>query len=133
MTENLPAKPDSQILIYQTESGETRIEVHLQDETVWLTQKGMAALFQTSKQNIGLHLRNVFKGKELEEDSVVKEFLTTAADGEKLPDKVLQSRCHYLCRLPHKIESRYSLSTMGDATFARVYRWMGASDIQTNE
>ncbi len=87
MAEKLPQKPDSQILIYQSESGEIRIEVRLQDETVWLTQKGMASLFQTSKQNISLHLRNVFKERELDEDSVVKEFLTTASDGKKYPTK----------------------------------------------
>jgi len=69
----------SNILIYQTQNGEIKIEVRRQDATVWLTQRGMAELFQTSKQNISLHLKNVFKEKELEEDSVAKEFLTTAA------------------------------------------------------
>jgi len=49
-----------EILIYQTELGETRLEVRLQDETVWLTQKLMAELFQTSADNIGLHLKNIY-------------------------------------------------------------------------
>ncbi|MGD9487780.1 MAG: virulence RhuM family protein [Calditrichaceae bacterium] len=75
-------KPDSQIIIYQTESGKTKIEVRLQDETVWLTQKLMAELFQTTKQNISLHINNIFKEGELDENSVVKDFLTTAADGK---------------------------------------------------
>ncbi|MFV9690327.1 MAG: virulence RhuM family protein [Desulfobacteria bacterium] len=73
----------SQLLIYQSEYGRTRIEVQLQDETVWLTQKLMADLFQTSKQNIGQHLKNIFKESELREDAVVKKFFTTAADGKK--------------------------------------------------
>ena len=73
----------SQIIIYQTESGQTKIEVRLENETVWLTQKHMADLFQTSKQNIGQHLKNIFSEGELDEDSVVKDFFTTAADGKK--------------------------------------------------
>jgi hypothetical protein len=73
----------SQLLIYQSEDGRTRIEVQLQDETVWLTQKLMANLFQTSKQNIGQHLKNIFKEGELREDAVVKNFFTTATDGKK--------------------------------------------------
>ncbi|MFC1764373.1 virulence RhuM family protein [Planctomycetota bacterium] len=78
---------DSQIIIYQTESGQTKIEVRLEDETVWLTQKLMAGLFQTSKQNIGQHIKNILAEKELEEDSVVKDFFTTAADGKKYKTK----------------------------------------------
>ena len=73
-----------QIIIYQTESGETKLEVRLENETVWLTQKLMAELFQTTKQNISLHLQNVFEEGELSENSVVKDFLTTAADGKRI-------------------------------------------------
>lgn len=72
----------SQILIYRTESGGTKIEVRLEGETVWLTQKIMAELFQTTKQNISLHIQNIFTEGELDENSVVKEFFTTAADGK---------------------------------------------------
>ena len=75
---------NSQIIIYQTESGETKLEVRLENETVWLTQKLMAELFQTTKQNISLHLQNVFEEGELSENSVVKDFLTTAADGKRI-------------------------------------------------
>ena len=84
--DNLPVN-NSQFLIYQTENGETKIDVRFQDETVWLTQKTMAELFQTTKQNISLHLSNIFKEGELDEKSVVKEFLTTAADGKKYKTK----------------------------------------------
>jgi hypothetical protein len=72
----------SQIIIYQTETGETKLEVRLENETVWLTQKLMAELFQTTKQNISLHLQNIFEEGELQENSVVKDFFTTAADGK---------------------------------------------------
>jgi len=87
MAENLPAKNDSQIMIYQTEGGQTKIEVLLEDETVWLTQKLMAELFQTTKQNTSLHIQNIFSEKELDENSVVKYFLTTAADGKNYRTK----------------------------------------------
>jgi len=72
----------SQIIIYQTDDGETKIDVIMEDETVWLAQAQMAELFQTTKQNISLHINNAFKEGELEPNSVVKEYLTTAADGK---------------------------------------------------
>lgn len=73
----------SDILLYQTEDGNTRIDVHFQDETAWLTQMQMADLFQTTKQNVSLHVKNLFEEGELIKDSVVKESLTTASDGKK--------------------------------------------------
>jgi len=78
---------DSQIIIYQTEDGNTQIDVRLENDTVWLNQAQMVELFQTSKQNISLHVINILKEGELREDSVVKEYLTTAADGKKYRNK----------------------------------------------
>jgi hypothetical protein len=75
------------LLLYQSEDGQTGIEVRLQDETVWMTQAAMVELFQSSKQNISLHLRNIFNEGELEENRVVKEYLTTAADGKSYRTK----------------------------------------------
>jgi len=77
----------SEIILYQTEDGRTKIEVLLENDTVWLTQQLMAELLHTTKQNISLHIGNVFKEGELPEDSVVKECLTTAKDGKKYPTK----------------------------------------------
>lgn len=76
-------KPNSQIIIYQTESGQTKIEVRLQDETVWLTQKLMAELFQTTPQNITMHLNNIFEEGELDESSTCKEFLQVQTEGKR--------------------------------------------------
>jgi hypothetical protein len=70
------------MILYQTEDGSTRLEVKLENETVWLTQQQMADLFQSSKQNVGQHLKNIFQEEELTENSVVKNFFTTAADGK---------------------------------------------------
>jgi hypothetical protein len=76
----VPAR--SELLFYQTEDGKTRLQVRLEGETVWLTQAQMADLFQTTVPNVSMHVRNVFEENELRPDSVVKEFLTTAADGK---------------------------------------------------
>jgi hypothetical protein len=72
----------SEIVLYQTEDGRTRLEVKLENETVWLTQGQMAELFQTTIPNVSMHIRNLFSDGELKPDSVVKESLTTAADGK---------------------------------------------------
>ncbi len=86
-------QPDSQIIIYQMEGGQTRLEVRLKDETVWLSQKLMAELFQTSKQNISLHLKNIFEEQELVVETVVKDFLTTATDGKNYSTKFYNLDC----------------------------------------
>jgi len=71
------------ILLYQSPDGQTQLYVQLQNETVWLTQAQMAELFDVSRPNVTMHLRNVFKERELEENSVGKESLLTAADGKQ--------------------------------------------------
>lgn len=77
----------SQILLYQSDDGQLKIQVRLENETVWLTQADMVELFQTTKQNISLHIKNIFEEGELDENSVVKEYLTTAPDGKNYRTK----------------------------------------------
>jgi hypothetical protein len=69
-----------QILLYQTDDGRQRIEVRLEDETVWLSQKAMAELFQTTPQNINIHLKNIFSEEEISSEAVIKDSLITASD-----------------------------------------------------
>jgi hypothetical protein len=71
-----------EVILYQTEDGRAQISLRATDGTVWLTQADLAQLFDTTKQNISLHLRNIFAEGELVEASVVKEYLTTATDGK---------------------------------------------------
>ncbi len=78
---------ENEIIIYQTTDGKTKIDVKIEHETVWLTQKAMAELFETTKQNVSQHIKNVFDEGELIEDSVVKDFLTTAEDGKNYNTK----------------------------------------------
>lgn len=71
-----------EILIYQTEDGLTNITVKMQDDTVWLTQQQLVELYQSSKSNVSEHIKHIFEEGELDEESVVRKFRTTAADGK---------------------------------------------------
>ena len=73
---------ENKIIIYTTVDGQTKIDVRLEDETLWLTQAQMCELYQTSKSNVSEHIKHIFEEKELEEDSVVRKFRTTASDGK---------------------------------------------------
>lgn len=75
---------ESNILIYQTEDGVTKIETRLQDETVWLTQAQLAELFQKSRVTVTEHIGNIFKEGELQEDAVSRKFRLTATDGKAM-------------------------------------------------
>ena len=77
----------AEFLIFTSQSGEDSIEVKVFDESVWLTQNMIAQLFDTTKQNVSLHIKNIFENEELEEVSVVKDFLTTASDGKNYKTK----------------------------------------------
>ncbi|MGY4328846.1 hypothetical protein ACVWWG_003263 [Bradyrhizobium sp. LB7.2] len=74
-----------ELILYRTEDGRDTIRLRVVDGTVWLTQAEIAGLFDTTKQNVSLHLKNIFDDGELPRDSVVKESLTTAADGKAYP------------------------------------------------
>jgi len=82
MIYGVPPPPGGQFLVYQTEDGKLKIDVRFEGETVWLTQQHMAERFQTTKQNVGQHLKSIFAEGELVQDSVVKDSFTTAADGK---------------------------------------------------
>ncbi len=73
----------SQLIIYQTEKGETKLEVRLENETVWLTQKLMAELFQTTVPNINMHLKNIFEEGELDASATIKDFLVVRMEGNR--------------------------------------------------
>ena len=71
------------IIIYNTEDGKASVSLMTKDGNVWMNQNQLAELFDTSKQNISLHIINILEDKELEQDSVVKDYLTTASDGKE--------------------------------------------------
>ena len=75
-------KDSGDFLIYQTENGVTKIDVRIQDDTVWLTQQQMAELYQSSKSNVSEHIKHIFEDGELAEEAVVRKIRTTASDGK---------------------------------------------------
>lgn len=77
----------NEIIIYTTDDGQVEIEVRLEDENVWLTQNSMAELFDTTRNNITMHIKNIFEEGELQESSVSKESLLTAKDGKNYKTK----------------------------------------------
>lgn len=85
-------EPQFPMLLYQTSDGATRLEVRMEDETVWLSQNQMAELFQTSIPNVSMHIRNVFAEGELREVATVKDFLTVRQEGSR---QVSRSVEHY--------------------------------------
>jgi hypothetical protein len=79
--------PQSQIVIYQTEDGQAKVSVRFEGETVWLSQKLIAELFDITIPTISEHLKNIFTTKELEENSVIRNFRITASDGKEYDTK----------------------------------------------
>jgi hypothetical protein len=83
MTEELPSPSEGQFLVYQAEDGKLKIDVRFEGETVWLTQGQMAELFQTTQQNVSLHLQNVYAEGELEREATHKESLLVRQEGAR--------------------------------------------------
>ncbi len=106
----------SEVILYTTDDGRTRIDLQLEDGTVWLSQLQIAELFQATKQNISLHLKNIFEDGELIPDSVVKESLTTAADGKAYRTKLYNLDAilavGYRVRSPRGVQFRRYASTV---------------------
>ena len=85
----------SNFVIFQTETAKVNIDVFFQDETLWLTQKSMAELFETTPQNITLHLKNIYKENELDESATCKDFLQVQNEGNR---QVQRKKKHYNLR-----------------------------------
>ena len=81
MDQPVEAIPPSDLILYQTEDGQTRIQCRFKDENLWLTQAQMAELFQTTPQNITQHIKAIYEEAELAEDSTCKQFLQVRSEG----------------------------------------------------
>ena len=98
---------ENKIVIYQTEDGQTQIDVRLDNDTVWLTQAQMVELFQTTKQNVSLHVGNVFKEGELEQESTVKEYLTVQKEGlREVARKVKYYNLDVIISVGYRVKSK---------------------------
>jgi hypothetical protein len=87
---HLQESPKGEILVYRTEDGRVKLDVRLQDETLWLTQQLMADLFQTTKQNISLHIKSVIEEGELLPEATVKKYLTVRQEGNRQVQRELE-------------------------------------------
>jgi hypothetical protein len=85
-------QPGSEIILYQTEDGQTRVECRFEDGTVWLTQAQIAGLFQTTPQNVTLHLKAIYEEGELVEGATCKDYLQVRQEGAR---KVSRQLRHY--------------------------------------
>lgn len=105
----------SELILYTSDDGQTRLHLRVEAETIWLSQLEIAELFQTSKQNVSLHAKNIFNDNELRSDSVVKESLTTATDGKNYRTKLynldLILAIGYRVRSPRGVQFRQWAST----------------------
>lgn len=106
----------SELILYTTEDGKSQVQLRTDQHTVWLTQLEMAELFSATKQNISLHLKNIFDDNELDEISVVKESLTTASDGKIYRTKLYNLDAilavGYRVRSPRGVQFRRWASTV---------------------
>ena len=96
----------NEIIVYQPEGGEFHIEVRLENETVWLTQAQMAELFNATKQNVSLHISNIFEEGELLQNSTVKESLTVRKEGKReVTRKILLYNLDVIISVGYRVKS----------------------------
>lgn len=112
-------KNESEILIYRNPDGDVRLDVRLEDETVWLTQDHMAALFGKSKSTINEHIKNIFAEGELVEGDVMKKF--GISEFQKSP-VLLQLGRDYLGGIPGEVATGHTVPDLGHAAAQGVYR-----------
>ena len=114
-----------QFLIYRSAEEDVSINAVVKDESIWLTQQGMAELFGVQKPAISKHLKNIFEEGELDEKVVVSKMETTthhgALDDKTQRNKLLQPRCHYLCGIPCQLPPGYAVPYLGYRHSQRVY------------
>jgi hypothetical protein len=112
--EHLPEQPGGELILYQTEDGQNRLEVRLEDETVWLTQAGMAELYQTSVPNINMHLKGIYEDGELSQEATIKDCLIVRQEGAREVRRTVQ---HY--NLPAILAVGYRVRSPRGAQFRR--------------
>lgn len=102
-----PASPGGEFLLYQTEDGRTRLQVQFQGETVWLSQAQMAELFQTTQQNVSLHIQNIYDEGELTPEATHKEFLSVRREGKRDVQRRLDSyNLDVIISVGYRVKSR---------------------------
>jgi len=101
---------ENKVIIYTTNDGKTKIDVKLEEETLWLTQAQMCELYQTSKSNVSEHIKHIFEERELDKNSVVRKFRTTASDGKEY--EVSHYNLDMIIALGYRIRSLIATSSV---------------------
>lgn len=115
----------NEIVIYKSSQNNIELKVSFDNDTVWLTKAQMASLFMQTKQNVSLHINNCFKEKELEQYSVVKEYLTTALDGKNYKTKYYN--LDVIISVGYRVKSKQGTQFRQWATQRlREYIWLSA-------
>ena len=115
--------PGGEIVVYESPDGEVRVDVRLEEETVWLSQRDMATVFRTSTDNVGLHLKNIFSDQELTERATTEDFSVVRTEGRR---RVRRQVKHYnldaiiSVGVPRQLQARCAVSAVGDAHPARA-------------
>jgi hypothetical protein len=122
-----------EIIMYRTEDGLTKIEAHLRDETVWLSLDQMAELFQRDKSTVSRHIKNIFGENELDRNSVVANFATTAADGDKPFSGMAAWRGTYLSESDAVTAKNYLSDDELDTLNRIVMRYLEFAELQARE
>ena len=127
MSKRQNKNPENQsgIILYQAEDGLTKVEVRLENETVWLTQGQIATLFQTTKQNVSLHIKTIYDEGELAEGATVKKYLTVQTEGNRKVSRQLDYyNLEMIIAVGYRVKSAIAtkFSPMGDSSFERVCR-----------
>ena len=120
-----------EIILYQPDES-VRMEVRIEDETVWLTQAQIVELFQSSKANISEHLKNIYKSEELIQSSTVRNFRTVRQEGNRQITRNLEYynlECDYISRIPCKYETRNPIPPMANSQAHDRFLIIDQSDI----
>ena len=113
----------SELILYTSEDGRTRLDLRVEEDTVWLSQLEISELFQTTKQNVSLHAKNILEDGELAENSVVKESLTTAADGKRYKTKFISPDFNQSMKEPILPRSISSSAITNQSSLSPPYNW----------
>jgi hypothetical protein len=104
----------NQLILYQTEDDKTRLEVRLQDESVWLTQAQMAALFDTTVPNINIHIKNIYDENELSDEATIKDYLIVQKEGNReVSRKIVHYNLPMIIAVGYRVKSLHGLFARG--------------------
>lgn len=109
--------PNSEMVVYVGDDGKPQIQARLQDENMWLTQVQLAQVFQTTRQNIGQHIKNIYEEKELDPSATIKKFFIVQTEGDREVSRNIE---HYsldmVLALGYRVKSNIEFSYLGSCT-----------------